>query len=113
MNELEPDVTGAEVALSARTSSGSVLTRGDAFHANVAAVEARIAAACARAGRDCADVRLLPITKTVPAHILRLAYAAGVHAFGENKIQEATSSGRASWACRSTGVSWAICRPTR
>lgn len=60
-----------------------------AFRVNLAAVEARIAAACGRAGRDRASVRLLPITKTVPAHILRLAHAAGVRPFGENKIQEA------------------------
>lgn len=60
-----------------------------AFRVNLAAVEERISQACARAGRDRASVRLLPITKTVPAHILRLAHAAGVHPFGENKIQEA------------------------
>lgn len=59
------------------------------FRANLAAVEARITAACARSGRPREAVRLLPITKTVPAHILRLAFQAGVHAFGENKIQEA------------------------
>lgn len=60
-----------------------------AFRANLAAVEERISRACERTGRDKASVRLLPITKTVPAHILRLAYAAGIHPFGENKIQEA------------------------
>lgn len=60
-----------------------------AFRVNLAAVEERISRACARAGRDRASVRLLPITKTVPAHILRLAHAAGVRPFGENKIQEA------------------------
>ncbi len=59
------------------------------FRANLAVVEERIARACERAGRDRASIRLLPITKTVPAHILRLAYAAGVRPFGENKIQEA------------------------
>ncbi|WP_424811056.1 YggS family pyridoxal phosphate-dependent enzyme [Roseococcus sp. YIM B11640] len=59
------------------------------FAANLADVRARIAAACARAGRDPAGVRLLPITKTVPPHILRLAYAAGMGEMGENKIQEA------------------------
>lgn len=59
------------------------------FTGNLALVEARIAAACARAGRARADVRLLPVTKTVPAHILRLAHAAGVRDFAENKIQEA------------------------
>ena len=60
------------------------------FRRNLAAVEDRIARACARAGRDRADVRLLPVTKTVPAHVLRLAFAAGIRDFGENKIQEAT-----------------------
>lgn len=59
------------------------------FLENLAQVEDRIAAACARAGRPRSDVRLLPVTKTVPAHVLRLAHAAGVHAFAENKIQEA------------------------
>src|SRR5690606_11036391 len=34
------------------------------FQRNLAAVEARIAAACARAGRDPAAVRLLPVSKT-------------------------------------------------
>lgn len=59
------------------------------FRANLAGVEERIARACARAGRDRASVRLLPITKTVPAQVLRCAFAAGITAFGENKIQEA------------------------
>lgn len=59
------------------------------FRANLAGVEARITAACARAGRARDSVRLLPITKTVPAPVLRLAHAAGITRFGENKIQEA------------------------
>lgn len=59
------------------------------FRANLASVEERIDRACARAGRDCGSVRLLPITKTVPAQILRFAYEAGIRSFGENKIQEA------------------------
>lgn len=62
-----------------------------AFRANLAAVEERIARACARAGRDRAGVQLLPITKTVPAHILRFAFQAGMSSFGENRIQEATA----------------------
>lgn len=59
------------------------------FAANLAAVRARIAAACRHAGRDPDTVRLLPVTKTVPAHILRHAVAAGITDFGENKLQEA------------------------
>lgn len=61
-----------------------------AFRTNLARVEGRIAQACQRAGRDRASVRLLPITKTVPANVLRYAFAAGIRPFGENKIQEAT-----------------------
>lgn len=60
------------------------------FAANLAQVEARIAAACARAGRARDDVRLLPVTKTVPAPMLRLAHSVGIRDFAENKIQEAT-----------------------
>lgn len=59
------------------------------FAANLAEVEARIAAACLRAGRARDSLRLLPVTKTVPAQLLRLAHAAGIRDFGENKLQEA------------------------
>ncbi|WP_029073692.1 YggS family pyridoxal phosphate-dependent enzyme [Kaistia adipata] len=60
-----------------------------AFAANLRGVHERIAEACRRSGRTLDDVRLMPVTKTVPAHILRLAYAAGISDFGENKLQEA------------------------
>ncbi|SBW04811.1 conserved hypothetical protein [uncultured Alphaproteobacteria bacterium] len=59
------------------------------FAANLKTVRERMAEACVRAGRSPADVRLLPVTKTVPAHVLRLAFAAGIRDFGENKLQEA------------------------
>ncbi|MFC0268152.1 alanine racemase [Kushneria aurantia] len=59
------------------------------FRHNLAAVHARIAAACARAGRDPAEVRLLPVSKTVPEAHIRLAYAAGCRELGENRLQEA------------------------
>lgn len=59
------------------------------FAANLKTVHERIAATCQRCGRAVEDVRLLPVTKTVPAHVLRLAYAAGISDFGENKLQEA------------------------
>lgn len=57
--------------------------------ANLQAVKARIATACAVAGRDPAGVRLLAVSKTWPVGPLREAVAAGQHAFGESYVQEA------------------------
>lgn len=65
------------------------------FRHNLAAVHARMAAACQRVGRDPAGVRLLPVSKTKPEASLRLAYAAGCRALGENKPQEAYSKWQA------------------
>jgi len=61
----------------------------DDFRANLATVRARIVAAAERAGRDGAQVRLLPVSKTVPEDRVRLAVAAGCTQLGENKVQEA------------------------
>ena len=61
------------------------------FRHNLAAIRARIDAACQRAGRDPSTVRLLPVSKTKPEASLRLAYAAGCRLLGENKVQEAYS----------------------
>ncbi|MFT4294414.1 MAG: YggS family pyridoxal phosphate-dependent enzyme [Micropruina sp.] len=59
------------------------------FRRNLDAVRARIAAAAERAGRSPDEVRLLPVSKTVPEQRLRNAIAAGMHQLGENKVQEA------------------------
>ncbi|KAF0099470.1 MAG: hypothetical protein FD144_3809 [Rhodospirillaceae bacterium] len=75
------------------------------FSRNLASVEERIVRACTRAGRPRETVRLLPITKTVPAHILRFAHAAGIRDFGENKIQEAVAK-RAELA--DLDIAWSI-----
>jgi pyridoxal phosphate enzyme (YggS family) len=56
---------------------------------NVAAVEARIAAACARAGRSRDDVTLVGVSKTFPADAVDEAIAAGIAHVGENRVQEA------------------------
>ena len=56
---------------------------------NLDAIRARIDTACRAAGRDPAQVRLLPVSKTVDEARLRAAYAIGLHALGENKVQEA------------------------
>jgi pyridoxal phosphate enzyme (YggS family) len=59
--------------------------------ANLQAVHARIAAACAAAGRDPGDVRLLAVSKTWPAAAIREAAAHGERAFGESYVQEAVT----------------------
>jgi hypothetical protein len=56
---------------------------------NVARVEATIAAACRRSGRRREDVRLVAVSKTHPPELIRLAFAAGLRDFGENRVQEA------------------------
>lgn len=55
---------------------------------NLAAVEARIAAACERAGRKREEVTLIAVSKTHPVPMLREVQAEGVIEFGENKVQE-------------------------
>jgi PLP dependent protein len=57
--------------------------------ANLQSVHARIAAACAAAGRDVNLVTLLAVSKTFGADAVQEAVAAGQTAFGENYIQEA------------------------
>lgn len=59
--------------------------------ANLQAVHARIAAACAAAGRDPAGVRLLAVSKTWPAAAVREAAVHGERAFGESYVQEAVA----------------------
>lgn len=59
-----------------------------ALAANLAAVRARVDAACRAAGRDPADVRVLPVSKTFGAEAVRAAFALGERRFGENRVQE-------------------------
>jgi hypothetical protein len=56
---------------------------------NLAAVEARIAAACAAAGRDRAEVSLVAVTKFRPVEDVLRLYRLGQRVFGENRDQEA------------------------
>jgi PLP dependent protein len=75
---------------------------GVSFADRLAAVRARIAAACARAGRDPAAVTLLGVSKNHPAEAVAEAVAAGLLLFGENRVQEAKAKipqapGRARW----------------
>jgi len=58
------------------------------IRANLARVEERIAAACARCGRPRSAVELLCVTKQRPDEALRALLAEGQRAFGENRVQE-------------------------
>jgi pyridoxal phosphate enzyme (YggS family) len=72
------------------------------FADNLAAIQQRIDAACARAGRDPQSVLLLAVSKTQPAAAIEEAVSAGQIFFGESKVQEAKakipiSPGKARW----------------
>lgn len=56
---------------------------------NLAQVEERISAACAKAGRPRDEVNLIVVTKTYPASDVRLLAELGVRQVAENRDQEA------------------------
>ena len=56
---------------------------------NLAQIRARIDAAASAADRDPESVLLLAVSKKKPVEDIRIAYAAGQRAFGENYLQEA------------------------
>lgn len=55
---------------------------------NFKEIEARIQAACERAGRKREEVTLIAVSKTKPVQMLQEAYDLGNRIFGENKVQE-------------------------
>jgi pyridoxal phosphate enzyme (YggS family) len=55
---------------------------------NIVKIRQRIAAACARAGRDPSEVTLLAVSKTFSPEHIRQAVHAGVKEIGENYVQE-------------------------
>lgn len=56
---------------------------------NIGLVSQRIRAAANAVQRDANSIHLLAVSKTKPAQAVREAYAAGMHDFGENYLQEA------------------------
>jgi PLP dependent protein len=76
------------------------------YRAAHASVLERIAAACARAGRDPDGVRLIAVSKTVPADALRDAVAAGLDQLGENRVQEGLAK-----ALEVPGAHWHLVGP--
>ncbi|HTY26960.1 MAG TPA: YggS family pyridoxal phosphate-dependent enzyme [Mycobacterium sp.] len=57
----------------------------------LAALRDRLAAAALAAGRDVADVELLPITKFFPASDVAILWRLGCRSFGESRDQEASA----------------------
>lgn len=59
------------------------------LRANLRSIQDRIKNAAERAGRDPHDIKLIAVSKTHPAEVVREAIDAGISVFGENKVQEA------------------------
>jgi hypothetical protein len=73
-----------------------------AIATNLAALEQRMAAACARTGRDPQSVTLLAVSKGQPPEAVRAAADLGLTLLGENRVQEAKAKiplcpGRLRW----------------
>lgn len=56
---------------------------------NIQEIQQQVDAVCQRIGRNPEDVRLLPVTKTLPAERVEQAYQLGFRCFGENRVLEA------------------------
>ena len=56
---------------------------------NISRIREKIDAAARRAGRNPSDIRLLAVTKFHPIEAVAAAYACGLRAFGESRVQEA------------------------
>jgi pyridoxal phosphate enzyme (YggS family) len=69
---------------------------------NLQAVQARIAAAARRAGRDAGEITLVAVTKTQPVDVIRAAYDLGLRHFGENRVEEA----EAKVGCLPGDITW-------
>lgn len=77
--------------------------------ANLAATRDRIAKACAAAGRQSSDVRLLAVTKTFPAADVALLADLGLTDFAENRDQEAAPKAAELAELRpGVGVRWSM-----
>lgn len=65
-----------------------VMTQESSFAMRLQQLRQRISDAAIKAGRDPDSVSLLPVSKTFGEEAIREAVDAGLHRFGENKVQE-------------------------
>ncbi|MBF0282900.1 MAG: YggS family pyridoxal phosphate-dependent enzyme [Magnetococcales bacterium] len=77
----------------------------------LAMVRRRMAAACERAGREVASVRLVAVSKHQPAAAVGEALAAGQTLFGENYVQEAREKISQIAGTGGSGAGWHLIGP--
>ncbi|HUK71528.1 MAG TPA: YggS family pyridoxal phosphate-dependent enzyme [Streptosporangiaceae bacterium] len=70
---------------------------------NLAALRARVAAACASAGRDAGEITVIAVTKTWPASDVRLLAGLGLTDIGENRDSEAAPKAA---QCADLALNW-------
>ena len=73
--------------------------------ANWADIRRRVDEACHAAGRDPAEVTILPVSKTFGVEAIRAAMALGLRRFGENRVQEIRDKAAALDGC---GIEWVV-----
>jgi PLP dependent protein len=83
----------------------------EALRQNLAAIEARLSAACARAGRTRASVELVAVSKRHPPQLIQTAWELGLRHFGENYAQELRDKHEALSAC--AGLRWHAIGPVQ
>jgi hypothetical protein len=74
-------------------------------------VQARIEAACARAGRASGSVTLVAVSKTQPFALMEAAYIAGQRDFGENRLDELWSKVEAAQGRGFDEIRWHLIGP--
>jgi pyridoxal phosphate enzyme (YggS family) len=77
----------------------------DTLASRLADLQSRLAAACRGAGRDPADVALLPVSKTFGPDRIREAVGLGLRRFGESKMQEVRDKADALADC---AIDWVV-----
>ncbi len=73
--------------------------------ANWAQIRRRVDEACVAAGRDPAEVSILPVSKTFGPELIRAGVALGMQRFGENKVQEIRDKAPPLADC---GIDWVM-----
>jgi hypothetical protein len=68
-------------------------------------VRAGVAGACQAAGRDPADVGILPVSKTHPPEVIEQALVLGMTRFGENRVQEIRDKAK---ALEGRAIDWVV-----